>query len=75
MPDLHGTLIVWDGSLSHWRPSIRHRSTSRAVAGAPQEKIQRGLGHSKSETTRIYLREDIEINRELARLRAEKRKP
>jgi hypothetical protein len=45
------------------------------VAGAPEEKIKRGLGHSKKETTWIYLRDDVEINRELARLRVEKRKP
>jgi hypothetical protein len=40
-----------------------------------KQKIQRTLGHSKKETTWIYLRDDVEINRELARLRVEKRKP
>jgi hypothetical protein len=45
------------------------------VAAAPREKIQRGLDHSKADTTEVYLREDIEVNRELARLRMEKRKP
>jgi integrase len=59
----------------HNRDSRPGAATEADVAGAPQERIQRGLGHSKGETTRIYLREDIEINRALARLRVEKRKP
>jgi hypothetical protein len=53
----------------------RWAATEADVAGAPEEKIQRTLGHSKKETTWIYLRDDVEINRELARLRVEKRKP
>jgi integrase len=57
------------------RDSRPGAATEADVAGAPEEKIKRGLGHSKKETTRIYLRDDVEINRELARLRVEKRKP
>jgi integrase len=57
------------------RDSRPGAATEADVAGAPREKIQRQLGHAKGETTRIYLREDVEINRELARLRVEKRKP
>jgi hypothetical protein len=57
------------------RDSRSGAATEADVAGAPEEKIKRGLGHSKKETTRRYLREDIEINSEVARLRAKKRKP
>jgi hypothetical protein len=57
------------------RDSRPGAATEADVAGASEEKIKRGLGHSKKETTWIYLRDDVEINRELARLRVEKRKP
>jgi integrase len=57
------------------RDSRPGAATEADVAGAPQEKIQRGLGHSRGETTRIYLREEVEVSRELARLRTKKRKP
>ncbi len=57
------------------RDSRPGAATEADVAGADKEKTQRMLGHSKAETTGIYLREDLEINRELARLRTEKRKP
>jgi hypothetical protein len=57
------------------RDSRPGAATEADVAGAPREKIQRGLGHSRGETTAIYLREELEVNRELARLRIEKRKP
>jgi hypothetical protein len=39
-----------------------------------KDKVRRGLGHSKGETTDGYLRDDLEVNRELARRRVEKRK-
>jgi len=39
-----------------------------------KDKVRRGLGHSKGETTDGYLRDDMEVNRGLARLRVEKRK-
>jgi hypothetical protein len=59
-------------SVVAYRPGA---ATEADLAGAPEEKIQRGLGHRKRKTTPIYLREDVGINRELARLRVEKRKP
>jgi hypothetical protein len=42
-------------------------ATEADVAGGAGENPT-GLGYSKSETTQIYLREDIEINRKLARI-------
>jgi hypothetical protein len=57
------------------RDSRPGAATEADVAGAPREKTQRMLGHSRGETTGIYLREDLEVNRELAKLRTEKRKP
>lgn len=57
------------------RDSRPGAATEADLAGAPEKKIQRGLGHSRMETTEIYLREDLEVNRELARLRRDKRKP
>lgn len=56
------------------RDSRPGAATEADLAGAPLEKTQRMLGHAKGETTGIYLREELEINRELARIRTEKRK-
>jgi integrase len=50
-------------------------ATEADLAGAPKDKTQRMLGHTKGETSEIYLREELQVNRELARLRAKKRKP
>jgi hypothetical protein len=41
---------------------------------ADKDKVRRGLGHSKGETTDIYLRDDLEVNRQLARQRVKERK-
>jgi hypothetical protein len=57
------------------RDSRPGAATEADLAGADEKKVQRGLGHARGETTRRYLREDLEVNRELARLRTEKRKP
>jgi integrase len=57
------------------RDSRPGAATEADVAGAPREETQRLLGHSRGATTEIYLREEIEVSRELARLRTEKRKP
>lgn len=56
------------------RDSRPGAATEADVAGAATEKIQRGLGHARGATTVRYLREDLEVNRELARARTEKRK-
>jgi hypothetical protein len=55
------------------RDSRPGAATEADLAGADKDKVRRGLGHAKSQTTEIYLREDLEVNRELARLRTEKR--
>jgi hypothetical protein len=57
------------------RDSRPGAATEAKLAGAVRDDIQRQLGHSKGETTEIYLREELEENRKLAQLRAEKRKP
>lgn len=57
------------------RDSRPGAATEADLAGAPIDKTRRGLGHSKSRTTEIYLRDDLAVNSELARLRVEKRKP
>jgi hypothetical protein len=57
------------------RDSRPGAATEADLAGAPEEKTQRLLGHSRGETTRIYLREELEVQRELAKLRVEKRQP
>jgi hypothetical protein len=57
------------------RDSRPGAATEADLAGAPKDKKQRMLGHSKGETTEIYLREDLEVDRELAKLRVEKRRP
>jgi integrase len=57
------------------RDSRPGAATEADIAGAPREKTQRLLGHARGETTDIYLREELEVSRELARLRTEKRKP
>jgi integrase len=57
------------------RDSRPGAATEADVAGAPREKTQRLLGHSRGETTGIYLREELEISRELARMRTKKRQP
>jgi hypothetical protein len=57
------------------RDSRPGAATEADLAGADKDKVRRGLGHAKGETTDIYLREDLEVNRELARVRVEKRKP
>jgi hypothetical protein len=56
------------------RDSRPGAATEADLAGADKDKVRRGLGHSKGETTDIYLRDDLEVNRELARQRVEKRK-
>jgi hypothetical protein len=63
--------------------TIQTRTATAGLALRPRptlpvrrkSKTQRMLGHAKGETTEIYLREELQVNRELARLRAEKRKP
>src|SRR5262249_23708155 len=55
------------------RDSRPGAATEAKLAGAPREDIQRQLGHSKGATTEIYLREDLEENRKLSKMRAEKR--
>ncbi len=57
------------------RDSRPGAATEADLAGAPKDKTRRMLGHSKGETTEIYLREELEVQRELAKLRVEKRKP
>jgi hypothetical protein len=57
------------------RDSRPGAATEADLAGAPREKTQRLLGHAKGATTEIYIREELEAQRELAKLRAEKRKP
>ncbi len=57
------------------RDSRPGAATEADLAGAQREKTQRMLGHSKAATTEIYLREEVEAHREMARLRNEKRKP
>jgi hypothetical protein len=57
------------------RDSRPGAATEAKLAGAPRDDIQRGLGHAKGETTEIYLREEVEEQRKLAKLRVEKRKP
>jgi hypothetical protein len=56
------------------RDSRPGAATEAKLAGAPRDDIQRQLGHAKGETTEIYLREEVEESRKLARLRTEKRK-
>jgi len=56
------------------RDSRPGAATEADLAGADKDKVRRGLGHSKGETTDIYLRDDLEVNRELARRRVERRK-
>jgi hypothetical protein len=56
------------------RDSRPGAATEADLAGADKDKVRRGLGHSKGETTDGYLRDDMEVNRELARRRVEKRK-
>jgi hypothetical protein len=62
-------------------PSLQNRdsrpgaATEADLAGADKDKVRRGLGHSNGETTDIYLRADLEVNRALAQARVEKRKP
>jgi hypothetical protein len=57
------------------RDSRPGAATEADLAGADKDKVRRGLGHAKGETTEIYLRADLEVNSELARLRVEKRQP
>lgn len=56
------------------RDSRPGAATEADLAGADKDKVRRGLGHAKGQTTDIYLRGDLEVSRELARLRTEKRK-
>jgi hypothetical protein len=57
------------------RDSRPGAATEATAAGAPRDKVQRGLGHAKGATTEIYIRDEIDAHRELARLRTDKRKP
>lgn len=72
--------------LQRWPRSDRYsRSTADRAKpfqalprGAPKDKTRRTrrmLGHSKGETTENRLREELEVQHELATLRVEKRKP
>jgi integrase len=56
------------------RDSRPGAATEAELAGAPKETVQRLLGHSRAETTEIYLRGGREIRSGIAKLRAEKRK-
>jgi Phage integrase family len=56
------------------RDSRPGAATEAEFAGARKETVQRLLGHSRAETTEIYLRGGREIRSEIAKLRAEKRK-
>jgi len=55
------------------RDSRPGAATEADLAGAQKEKTQRLLGHSKGETTEIYIREEVEAHREMAKLRTKKR--
>jgi hypothetical protein len=57
------------------RDSRPGAATEAKLAGAPRDDIQRQLGHADGKTTEIYLREEVEEQRKLAKLRVEKRKP
>jgi integrase len=57
------------------RDSRPGAATEADLAGADKDKTRRMLGHAKGETTEIYLREELEVQRELANLRVQKRKP
>ena len=57
------------------RDSRPGAATEADLAGAPKDKTKRMLGHARGETTEIYLREELEVQRELAKLRVAKRKP
>jgi hypothetical protein len=57
------------------RDSRPGAATEADLAGVAPDKRQRMLGHARGETTRIYEREELEVSREVARLRTEKRKP
>jgi integrase len=56
------------------RDSRPGAATEAELSGAPKETVQRMLGHSRGETTDIYLRGGREIRAGIARLRAENRK-
>jgi hypothetical protein len=57
------------------RDSRAGAATEAELAGAPEKTIQRLLGHSRSETTEIYMRGGREVRSAIAKLRVEKRKP
>jgi hypothetical protein len=56
------------------RDSRPGAATEAELSGAPKDTIRRLLGHSRGETTDIYLRGGREIRSGIARLRAENRK-
>jgi hypothetical protein len=51
------------------RDSRPGAATEAKLAGAPRDDIQRQLGHSDGKSTEIYLREELEEQRKLAKLR------
>jgi hypothetical protein len=55
-------------------PQTSRTATAAEADDADTPRIIRQLGHSKVKTTDIYRREDLEVDRELARARVEKRK-
>lgn len=57
------------------RDSRSGAATEADLAGVAPDKRQRMLGHARGETTRRYEREELEVSREVAKLRVEKRKP
>jgi len=51
------------------RDSRAGAATDAELKGADVEKVRKGLGHSRPDTTRIYLRDESEATAEIARLR------
>lgn len=57
------------------RDSRPGAATEAELAGAPPDTVRRLLGHARGETTEIYRRGNREVRSNIAKLRAEKRKP
>lgn len=55
------------------RDSRAGAATEADLAGAPRDKIQTTLAHSRSQTTLIYLRERMKIRAQINQLRSAKR--
>lgn len=57
------------------RDSRAGAATEADLAGVPRERVKRFHGHSNEETTAIYQREGMALRSEIAKARADKRKP